>query len=504
MWEGWCCPAERGTKAHGSKYLPRTVEDFCRTWDQDDLTTRKAVNVAVDVSAAGCCAFAVPNDAMENDVGVVVAINFDSTTSAKLAEDISEMEQNLREEFAYHTATVLFAKTGQKLAHYKRIRHLTIILNCDDEVDVLPRTATKKWKRGLMWEHLSKRTEFLNKYLFKFQSLNGLVPKDKKAREKEDHSPKSGRKSRSTRLGKSMRLSRGDFSRVSASVGREDSEDVGRHQSWSGRMSRSFSTGRASQRNSRSRSLGGRATVAHGHGHIDDILVAGACVVNEDAMDHEGRRETRVQDGSAYRIDNVANGMKRVEHLETFPALSGLRFCLACWVVFRHVGKFESEAITKLQGFSLNMLGFCWIAGFMLAYSLRATPIPLDARRKFYVMRIAIPHALFLVAAFFALPSFVLRCSPGTCGTPDHLALYGINTLIQFLVFSTGWMPLAAFNYTAWFQTAYYFWVLCLPCFDGWMRPRNALIDPEMDPSLTRKNKVTDKKVVDEDLTRAR
>ena len=29
VWEGWCCPAERRTKAHGSKYLPRILAIIC-------------------------------------------------------------------------------------------------------------------------------------------------------------------------------------------------------------------------------------------------------------------------------------------------------------------------------------------------------------------------------------------------------------------------------------------------------------------------------------------
>eukprot|EP00397_Hematodinium_sp_SG-2012_P003350 GEMP01003358.1.p1 GENE.GEMP01003358.1~~GEMP01003358.1.p1 ORF type:complete len:1103 (+),score=182.76 GEMP01003358.1:82-3390(+) len=87
-------------------------------------------------------------------------------------------------------------------------------------------------------------------------------------------------------------------------------------------------------------------------------------------------------------------------------AIFGLRFFFAFWVAQYHIGLMPFKAWARVQNFSMNMTGFTFIAGFMLASSV-TTRLRTDELRGFYANRISAMHALYLLCLVYALPACI-------------------------------------------------------------------------------------------------
>ncbi|CAD7976231.1 unnamed protein product [Amoebophrya sp. A25] len=169
-----------------------------------------------------------------------------------------------------------------------------------------------------------------------------------------------------------------------------------------------------------------------------------------------------------------------VNNTGDYPALTAMRFLLACWVIQLHCGRMPTEFLAKAQSLSIDMPAFTFLAGFLTAKSASARPITKYERRQFYISRLGVPHTLYLLALLFSLPSFFIRCPPGQCRQPEGQTGYGISLVLNFLVFTSGFLPsifVLPFNPVTWYQANYYYFVVAFPYFQEWLASDSIRVD---------------------------
>jgi acyl-CoA synthetase (AMP-forming)/AMP-acid ligase II/peptidoglycan/LPS O-acetylase OafA/YrhL len=155
-------------------------------------------------------------------------------------------------------------------------------------------------------------------------------------------------------------------------------------------------------------------------------------------------------------------------------ALNGVRFIAACFVVQTHIGFYPNSAWLKIQSFTLDMQIFFILGGFQLACSIKDSVCPNWAH--WVGTKIGSMHALFVVTQSIALPSYLLfqcgengfleKFEDSTC--KEHLKGFLPIFLIQT---ATGMVPTEdAVNAPAWFQSAFYMYLMLFPPLDGHLR----------------------------------
>ena len=87
----------------------------------------------------------------------------------------------------------------------------------------------------------------------------------------------------------------------------------------------------------------------------------------------------------------------------------GVRFVLACWVFFNHVGDF-SAGWNYARSFCLHPPVFFFLGGFLLSASTNAPVV--DDLSNFYAVRLAVLHPMYIFSVICLLATFVLRCNP--------------------------------------------------------------------------------------------
>lgn len=145
-------------------------------------------------------------------------------------------------------------------------------------------------------------------------------------------------------------------------------------------------------------------------------------------------------------------------------ALNGTRFVTACFVVQLHIGFFPSIAWTKIQSFSMSMPIFFFLVAFQMACNAQTEV--LSSWSSFVGSKIGSMHALFVVAHFLALPSYLMF----------HFGLTGYTKFPNKLRIVAGQLLTGMFGYydgncgTTWFQSVVYAFLILFPWLDRWLR----------------------------------
>ncbi|MRV72593.1 AMP-binding protein [Duganella sp. FT92W] len=101
-----------------------------------------------------------------------------------------------------------------------------------------------------------------------------------------------------------------------------------------------------------------------------------------------------------------------------WSTLAGLRFILACYVMFMHFGSTESwGAVSNLRQFPWHVHAFFAVAGFSLVIFMP----PVITRKLSYITgRIAGMYPLYAVALLFGLANLLVDCQPSTFSAVFH------------------------------------------------------------------------------------
>jgi len=98
--------------------------------------------------------------------------------------------------------------------------------------------------------------------------------------------------------------------------------------------------------------------------------------------------------------------------------ISGLRFFLAFYVMFMHVGSTVSlGAFNNLRGFPWHVHCFFTLGGFSLAAPM--SPI-IEKKFKYFLARISQMYPMYIVAVLFTLANLLVSCRPSTFRPEFH------------------------------------------------------------------------------------
>lgn len=155
--------------------------------------------------------------------------------------------------------------------------------------------------------------------------------------------------------------------------------------------------------------------------------------------------------------DNEESGMA-LSH-----SLNGLRFLAACFVLQKHVGSYPNQEWELASQFYQAPAIFLALGA--LQHAVTAKPNVLQHWVVFVGNKIGTMHALFVVTQVIALLSYLtLQCSDNdTMKCEDFSSLSKI--ILNFLgsTFLTPFFPYNAVNYYAWFQAAFYSFLILFP-----------------------------------------
>eukprot|EP00539_Tryblionella_compressa_P019304 CAMPEP_0178878994 /NCGR_PEP_ID=MMETSP0747-20121128/11694_1 /TAXON_ID=913974 /ORGANISM="Nitzschia punctata, Strain CCMP561" /LENGTH=1169 /DNA_ID=CAMNT_0020546793 /DNA_START=50 /DNA_END=3559 /DNA_ORIENTATION=- len=155
-------------------------------------------------------------------------------------------------------------------------------------------------------------------------------------------------------------------------------------------------------------------------------------------------------------------------------ALNGVRLVTAYFVVQTHVGFYPSNTWLKIQSYTLDMPIFFMLAGFQLACSTKNSVW--QNWGQWVGTKIGAMHALFVATQLIGLPSYLLF----QCGEDGYQEQYAgssckesMKSFIPLFVLqtATGMVPrYDAVNPPAWFQTAFYMFLMMFPPLDAHLR----------------------------------
>ena len=173
-----------------------------------------------------------------------------------------------------------------------------------------------------------------------------------------------------------------------------------------------------------------------------------------------------------------ASKVKDVPDSWTKPsdALNGVRFLTACFVAHIHIGLMPNLTWIKIQSFSFNMTIFFLLGALQLTTSVKSE-VQSNAV-KFIGTKIGSMHALFLVSQVISLFSYLLF----QCGDNGYTQVFEDRTCVSAL---EEWLPayvintftgmLGGFDPTngpAWFQSAFYTFLIVFPSLDAHLRSK--------------------------------
>ena len=184
-------------------------------------------------------------------------------------------------------------------------------------------------------------------------------------------------------------------------------------------------------------------------------------------------------------------------------AIVGVRYFLACFVVFNHVGKTEDDGLSAPSGwrsfanarlFCIHMPCFFILAGFSLSQTMSSVP---KSKFRFFVSRFSAMYPMYVISIILMLISFLITCNPSTyvptfsrvalvndtavahfCEPPPMMvssswgASFAVTLVVTFLglqAWPFAWPFAWWISYYAWFSSVYYFCVLCHPWLHGWL-----------------------------------
>lgn len=101
-----------------------------------------------------------------------------------------------------------------------------------------------------------------------------------------------------------------------------------------------------------------------------------------------------------------------------WSTIAGLRFLLACYVMFMHFGSTESwGAVSNLRQFPWHIHAFFALAGFSLVIFM---PPLITRKLSFITARISGMYPLYALALFFGLANLLVDCQPSTFSSVFH------------------------------------------------------------------------------------
>lgn len=168
---------------------------------------------------------------------------------------------------------------------------------------------------------------------------------------------------------------------------------------------------------------------------------------------------------------------------EYFPALTGLRFFLALWVILHHLvskgmmldawtQSLPLVVRTFLQQGHIAVRTFFVLSGFVLAQGYARSRWTRKDLVNYGVARFARVYPVYLVSvvvvAFFIV-QFLL--------SPQFNGGLKLETIAAYLLVLQGWIgnPVAGWNTPAWSLSCEFLFYLCLPALLIWLGPRSRL-----------------------------
>ncbi|KDB08851.1 Long-chain-fatty-acid--CoA ligase [Burkholderia sp. lig30] len=116
----------------------------------------------------------------------------------------------------------------------------------------------------------------------------------------------------------------------------------------------------------------------------------------------------------AASVETGVDGKPNVD----WSAIAGLRFLLACYVMFMHIGSDQSwGAFANLRQFPWHVHAFFVVAGFSLTVFM---PSLITRKASFVWARISTIYPLYAFAVFLALINLVPNCQPSTFSSVFH------------------------------------------------------------------------------------
>jgi len=184
------------------------------------------------------------------------------------------------------------------------------------------------------------------------------------------------------------------------------------------------------------------------------------------------------------------------------PSIVGVRYFLACFVMFNHMGKTEDDATAPPSGwrsfanarlFCVQMPCFVILAGFSLSQTMSQVPA---SKFRFFLSRFSAMYPMYLLSCVLLFVNLLVTCNPSTYHPTFSRVALANDTAVDFcepppLMEGTGWggsfastlvvtilglqawpigWPFAWWvNSPAWFSSVYFFCVLCHPWLHGWL-----------------------------------
>ncbi len=167
-------------------------------------------------------------------------------------------------------------------------------------------------------------------------------------------------------------------------------------------------------------------------------------------------------------------------------AMAGLRFLLACYVMFMHIGASDSwDMMSNLRQFPWHVHMFFAVAGFSLAITM---PPSIPKKGAFIFSRIMSFYPLYIVAIGFSLVNLLAFCQPsnfssqfnwiggltpqGHChGTPLFQDNWSLNLISTLIIHLTGlqasplWQASWWMGFYLWFISMYIQCIVMFPFF---------------------------------------
>jgi peptidoglycan/LPS O-acetylase OafA/YrhL len=155
---------------------------------------------------------------------------------------------------------------------------------------------------------------------------------------------------------------------------------------------------------------------------------------------------------------------------EQLPALTGLRFLLALWVILHHLtgpgGALDAAALSLphpvyalIRGGYLAVATFFVLSGFVMAHGYGSSRWPRERLWRYAVARFARIYPVYLLSLILVAPFIIADRTPGKTGL---IANYGL--LLQGW---TGHQPVG-WNTPAWSLSCEVFFYMCFPMI-GWI-----------------------------------
>jgi len=116
--------------------------------------------------------------------------------------------------------------------------------------------------------------------------------------------------------------------------------------------------------------------------------------------------------------EKIESALKDTKAKIDWGTISGFRFCLACYVMFMHIGSNESwGAFNNLRGFPWHVHVFFTLGGFSLASPMNPT---IGKKFSYFMARIGQMYPMYAAALVFGLINLLVVCRPSTFRSNFH------------------------------------------------------------------------------------